>query len=204
MTSWQASIDTPRALVVALHVRDAAGLDTPIASSGPDVTMPPLEPAVDLDARLAPYATERAAAAWSEWWESLLNRHPEFRGVPPLVADPGPALDAGLRALIGNGLPAADAWFTADKHRNLERRRSSPQPSALGLAGGLGQIVRDVEAQLGRPAEPFDLVISILPVSGLWGGRVRRDHVLISRALSDYRAGYEALLEPVVRELAQG
>lgn len=166
--------------------------------------MPPLEPAVDLDARLAPYATERAAAAWSEWWESLLNRHPEFRGVPPLVADPGPALDADLRALIGNGLPAADAWFTADKHRNLERRRSSPPPSALGLAGGLGQIVRDVEAELGRPAEPFDLVISILPVSRLWGGRARRDHVLISRALSDYRAGYEALLEPVVHELAQG
>ena len=199
MRSWRASIDTPHALVAALHIRDAAALDVVGATPGTPA-VPPLEPAVALDPQLVPHATWAAAAAWSGWWGSMLNRHPEFRGVPPLVPDPFPELDVDLRALIGVGQPAADQWFNARKHEDIEELRRTGRP---GPFIDLNGIVRGVEEELGRTAAPFDLVISVLPVAGLWGSRVRRDHVLISRTLSRHRGGVQAFLEPVVRELAQ-
>lgn len=191
--SWQATVDMPSALVAALYLGDASGLQ-----ARADIVVPPLEPRVDHDGALVPYATEHAAAAWDLWWGGLLERHPEFRGVPPLVPDPFPELHVDLRALIGVGLPGADAWFRARKREYIEliRREGRPRMPAVG------EVVRQVEGELGRVAAPFDLLISVLPVAGVWGSRVCRDHVLVSRALSGYDAGFAAFLEPVVRELA--
>jgi hypothetical protein len=183
----------PLALVTALYLRDASGLQ-----ARSDIAVPPLEPRVDFDGELIPYATEQATAAWGPWWDGLLDRHPEFQGVPPLVPDPFPELPVDLRALIGIGLRGADTWFDARKREDIEviRREGRPRTPAVG------EVVRHIEGELGHPAAPFDLLISVLPVTGVWGSRVRRDHVLISRALSGYEAGFAAFLEPVVRELA--
>jgi hypothetical protein len=183
----------PSPLVAALYVRDAAGLEV-----GSDVVVPPLEPEVPLDGALAPYATEAAAAQWGEWWESLLDRHPEFRGVPPLVLDRFPPLPRELRALIETALPAGDAWFNARKREDLDELRRVGRPPVPAI----GEVVRKIEREQGRTAAPFDLLIGILPVDGEWGRRVRRDHVLISRGLGRSVGGFEALLAPVVRELA--
>jgi hypothetical protein len=193
--SWQVTSDTPHTLVAALHLRDAAGLEVVT-----DAVVPQLEPTVALDAALVPYATAAAAAEWSRWWESLLDRHPEFRGVPPLVPDPFPELAVELRALIGTGLPAADAWFAGrEREDHAELRRSGGRFPQLGV----GDVVREVELGQARRAAPFDLLIRVLPVAGLWGRRVRQDHVLVSRALSRHTPGFEAFLEPVIRELAR-
>lgn len=191
--SWQATVDMPPALVAALYVRDASGLEV-----GVDTAVPALEPRVELDGDLVRHATEQATAAWAPWWGGLLERHPEFRGVPPLVPDPIPELPVDLRALIAIGLPGADAWFRARKSEDIDVIRREGRPRMPPVS----EVVRQVEDELGRVAAPFDLLISILPVTGLWGRRVARDHVLASRALSDYDAGFAALLEPVVRELA--
>lgn len=191
--SWQATTDMPAALVSALYLRDACGLQVHT-----DHPVPPLEPIVDYDVALVPYATEQAAAAWGPWWDGLLDRHPEFRGVPPLIPDPFPELPVDLRALIAVGLPGADAWFQARKREDIEVIRSEGRPRMPAV----GEVVRQVEGELGHAAAPFDLLISILPVTGLWSSRARRDHVLVSRALSGYDAGFAAFLEPVVRELA--
>ncbi|MBS2965738.1 hypothetical protein KGA66_21985 [Actinocrinis puniceicyclus] len=192
--SWRATVDMPRALVVALHLRDAAGLQVRTEHAPP-----PLEPSVDLDGALVQRATQAAAEAWVPWWHGLLARNPEFSGVPPLVPDPFPELPVDLRALIGTGLPAADAWFNARKREDLQALRQGVRPAATPR---VGLIVNEVEQELGRAAAPFDLLISILPVTGLWGRRARRDHVLISRSLAAYEDGVAALLEPVVRDLA--
>jgi hypothetical protein len=185
----------PSALVAALYLRDAGGLEV-----SAEIAVPPLDPVVDYDGALVPHATEAAAVAWVPWWEGLLERHPEFRGVPPLVPDPFPELPVDLRALIGIGLPAADAWFEARKREDLQVLQRHGRPPAL--LAPVREIVGEVEGELGRPAAPFDLLISILPVSGVWGRRVRREHVLVSRSLIGYADGFATLLEPVVRELA--
>lgn len=193
--SWQAIVDMPAALVAALYLRDASGLRVRA-----EIAVPPLDPFVGYDGALVSYATEMAAAAWGPWWEGLLERHPEFRGVPPLVPDPFPELPVDLRALIGIGLPAADAWFGARKREDLQVFERHGRPPAL--LAPVHEIVGQVEDELGRPAAPFDLLISILPVRGVWGRRVRRDHVLVSRSLIGYADGFATLLEPVVRELS--
>jgi hypothetical protein len=194
--SWQALVDMPPALVAALYLRDAGGLQVRA-----EVTPPPLEPLVDYDGALVTYATEAAGAAWGPWWDGLLERHPDFRGVPPLVPDPFPELPVDLRALIGVGLPGADAWFGARRREDMqvvsERHGRPPE-----LLAPVHEVVGQVEDESGRPAAPFDLLISVLPVKGVWGRRVRRDHVLVSRALMGYTDGFAALLEPVIRELA--
>jgi hypothetical protein len=123
----------PAALVAALYLRDASGLEV-----GADIAVPPLEPRVDYDSALAPYATEQAAAAWGPWWGGLLERHPEFRGVPPLVPDPFPELAVDLRVLIAIGLPAADAWFQAPNARTSRRsaaRASRGRPRSARSSG---------------------------------------------------------------------
>lgn len=193
--SWQTITDTPATLVMALYLRDAAGLEVRA-----EVMAPPLDPPVDRDSALAPYATEAAAAAWGPWWDGLLKRHPEFRGVPPLVPDPIPALPADLRELIARGLPAAQAWFNARKREDLEVLRRHGRPP--GLFNPVHELVKQVEEELGRAAAAFDLLISILPVQGRWGRRVDRTHVALSRGLIEYVEGAAAFLEPVVRELA--
>jgi hypothetical protein len=198
--SWRVMVDMPRTLVVALHLRDAAGLQVRGAH-----TVPSLEPFVDLDGALVSYAGEAAAEAWALWWDGLLDRHPEFSGVPPLVPDPFPELAVDLRALIGIGLPAADAWFEARKHEDMQerlRRQRRNEGRTHSPITPVAQLVNELEEELGRPVAPFDLLISILPVRGVWGRRVRRDHVLISKSLIEYVDGAAALLEPVVRELA--
>ena len=183
----------PSALVVALHLRDASGLDV-----HPDVAVPRLHPSVLRDGALARYATMQAAEAWTPWWDGLLERGPEFRGVPQLLPDPLPDLPRDLRTLIVTGLPAANSWFAARKREDIEVIRRAGRPRMPNVV----EVVKEVEQELGHRAAPFDLLISILPVTGMWARRVRRDHVLVSRELSGFDAGFEAFLEPVVRELA--
>ena len=183
----------PSALVVALHLRDAAGLDV-----RSDVVVPRLLPSVIHDCALEPYATAQAAEAWTPWWDGLLERGQELRGAPLLLSDPLPDLPEDLRALIATGLPAANAWFAARKREDIEVIRREGRPRMPNVV----EVVKEVEQELGHRAAPFDLLISILPVAGRWARRVRRDHVLVSRELSGFAAGFEAFLEPVVRELA--
>jgi hypothetical protein len=199
--SWQATTDMPSALVVALYLRDAAGLDVRC-----DVAVPRLHPSVIRDDALEPYATDRAAEAWTPWWDRLLERGHEFRGPAQLLPGPPPDLPdllldlpEDLRALAETGLPAANAWFAARKREDIEVIRRAGRPRMPNVV----EVVREVEQELGHRAAPFDLLISILPVTGMWARRVRRDHVLVSRELSGFDAGFEAFLEPVVRELAR-
>jgi hypothetical protein len=93
----------------------------------------------------------------------------------------------------------AEAWCDARKREDLDQLRATGRPLTLPI----GKVVQEVEREQGRTAAPFDLLISILPVYGIWGRRVRRDHVLISRELSREAAEVEAFLAPVVRELAE-
>ena len=197
--SWQVRTDLAQPLVIALHLRDAAGLDV-----AADAVVPPLEPAVPLDAALVPYATEQAAAQWAQVWQSMLDNHPEFSGVPPVFAEPLHGLPAALTALAKAGLPNALAWFHACKQEDLQYLRASGgRPGRrMGVGLGIGELVRRIEQDNGREALPFTLRISLLPVAGIWARRVRHGHVLLSRSMCEDEAACEAFLDPVLRDLA--
>lgn len=189
----------PQSLVIALHLRDAAGLDV-VA----DAVVPPLEPAVSLDAALVPYATEQAVAQWAQIWHSMLDKHPEFAEVPPVFAEPLSGLPPALTALVQAGLPNALEWFHAIKREDLQYLRASGgRPGRrMGVGLGIGEFVRRIEQERGREAAPFMLRISLLPVAGTWARRVRHDHVLLSRSMCEDEGACEAFLDPVLRDLA--
>jgi hypothetical protein len=197
--SWQVRINLAQPLVIALHLRDAAGLDV-----AADAVVPPLEPAVPLDAALVPYATEQAAAQWTQVWQSLLDGHPEFSDAPSVFAEPLHGLPAALTALAEAGLPNALAWLDACRQEDLQFLRASGGRPGRRMGRGLGitELVRRIEQENGREAVPFTLRISLLPVAGNWARRVRREHVLLSRSICEDEAACEAFLEPVLRDLA--
>lgn len=189
----------PQPLVIALYLREAAGLD--IAA---DVIVPPLEPRVPIHAALAPYATEQAATQWLDAWDAMLDDQPDSAGIPPVFTEPLAGLPDALRSLAVAAMPAARAWFNDRKREDLDALRASGgRPGRrMGVGLGIGDLVRRAEGEQGRRAVPFNLRISLLPVTGAWARRVRSGHVLISRELCEDDDACRAFLEPVIRELA--
>ena len=179
-------IDTPEHLVLALFVRDATGLRP---WTGLDV--PPLAPAVAARGRLAPAARSEATAQWATWWQRELAR--QGRG------ERGYAMPD---AELGDGEELAELFLT---HRleglGWTAARKGEHAAALHR-GTEGDLVRAVEAELGRKARPFLLRVTELPVAGPFGLRVSTSHLVVSRTLRDDPAAYEEWLTPVLRELA--
>ncbi|HEY7199727.1 MAG TPA: hypothetical protein VIC57_05930, partial [Candidatus Dormibacteraeota bacterium] len=63
--SWVMSIDMPRSLLLALYVRDAAGLE-------PDVDPRVTRLAPDVRPAATPLTAPAAATQWAAWWPALL------------------------------------------------------------------------------------------------------------------------------------
>lgn len=194
---WQASEGMPQPLMTALYLRDAAGLDVRV-----DTVVPPLEPAVDLDARLAMYATEQAARQWAAWWETFFDARTELLGPPMVVLDPMLATQVGadLLRLIEAGYADSQRWLSDQARAYAQERVREPHSDRTLIT----DITREAERRLGHRAAPFRLRISILPVEGAWGRRVRPEHVLASRHLRADTEAFRAFIEPVIEDLAEG
>ncbi|HEV3172716.1 MAG TPA: hypothetical protein VGZ32_20385 [Actinocrinis sp.] len=194
---WQASEGMPQPLMTALYLRDAAGLDVRV-----DTVVPPLEPTVDLDAGLAMYATEQAAHDWAAWWETFFDTSAELLGPPMVVLDPMLASEVGvdLLRLIEAGYEDSQRWLSDQARAYAQERVREPHSDRVLIT----DITREAERRLGHRAAPFRLRISILPVEGVWGRRVRPEHVLASRHLRANAEAFRAFIEPVIDELADG
>jgi hypothetical protein len=143
--SWRIEISDSQVLDVALYIRGVAGLvddDDEIPS-----TWPPIEPTIALEDR------DRARRQWREWWTGAVNEGPSaiLRCTRPHF--PEFAHQRDLRALLVEHFDAAVAW-------------SRQQSDSRGRPPKLSAIVRSVETSIGRPARPFSLRITRLPVAG--------------------------------------
>jgi hypothetical protein len=213
-TSWKMGTDEPQSLLMALYVRDAAGLRPRI-----DPDLPPLEPAVPFDREHHPM-TSVASDQWADWWRQLLEgggfwpdhksppdmsrlRHdPELqrifywpsRHLPPDFV--GLSATPELQALFRRHHEAARVWSDARKHEfvglSTARQRVSLE----------SEIVRTVERGLGRTARPFEFDIRVLPVASVQAWRLSPGRALVTRALFTDRAAYGKWLRPIIEELA--
>ncbi|MFC0547480.1 hypothetical protein [Kutzneria chonburiensis] len=182
--SWQVSWGTGYVVQLALYLRDA--LAVPAAPEVPPLT-PPVPTTDELD-RAA------VAAEWPGWWADVLAfvgdrsdnqrdqhlRLPIWPGSPALVDRP--AIQAALDVLG----PRAN------------HHPQPPRPSNQRI----GDIVRAREAELGRPARPFRLVVTELPVEGLLWYRITEQHVLVSSSFAEDDERCSAALKEIVAELA--
>jgi hypothetical protein len=210
--SWKISTDEPEPMLIALYVREAAGLQPQI-----DPDIPRLEPAVPFGAEQLP-GEAVSSAQWAAWWHQLLqgggfwpeDKDPSdlhnLRNDPELQRLfywPTPDLAAGvpsdtpeLHALVRQHREAAEIWSEARKHEfvalSLMRQRVSLEWA----------VVQSVEAGLGRKARPFTFDMRVLPLAAKEAWRLSPGRALVSGALYRDRAAYLEWLQPIIVELA--
>jgi hypothetical protein len=213
-TSWKMGTDEPQSLLMALYVRDAAGLRPRI-----DPDLPPLEPAVPFDheqAHLAAIASDQ----WADWWRQLLEGGgfwPDHKSPPDMSRvrdDPelqrifywpsrylppdfvGLSGAPELQSLVRRHYEAARVWSEARKHEfvalTVARQRVSLE----------WEVVQAIERGVGRKARPFELDMRVLPFEAVQAWRLSPKRALVSRALFRDRAAYREWLRPIIEELA--
>ncbi len=195
--SWQVHQGTELAVDMALYIRDTLALSV---TTEPDI--PLLDPGVPV---YVPDTVDRAAVTreWPDWWADVLatvaedhteNRREWFETYPSRLESPAlrhrPAIRVALRAFE----QAAARHFAGlqQQHQGIPR---SPDFN-------IGHLVRAREAELGRRAYPFRLVITELSVDGLFLHRQAPHHALISARLARDIPRRDEALTKIVAELA--
>ncbi len=146
--------------------------------------------------------SEAAAQQWDRWWDQAVG------------VDPGPAawsetsaswwappnftaLNAApeLQALVTLHFLAAVRW-SEDRKREHMRRMIDPSRSLIETT-----LVADLERTCGRRAQPFNLRVTEIPVSGreLW--QLDAEHVVVTAGLLGDPGEYRRRLTPVLQAL---
>lgn len=188
---WRIAVGDRQTMTMALWLRDASGMAPDL-----DPAIPPLDPPVPVDKRLAALAGPRATAQWTGLWLGLWEGRLEDWFALQTLGPPGFELlvrSPELKAVVAAGFPSAVRWST--DHRPLAPRGGS---APAYMAREPGVVVKQLEGELGRQARDFELDITVLPVAGraFWvlpdGGLVVSENML-----RDSRA-FRALLYDVL------
>lgn len=214
---WQVTEDCPWDLLVALAVRDLAGLAETARPS-----LPPLDPAVTaLQSRGARSGRRAArpgaigspgaspggsaaagddalAAQWQAWFELVADRTRRLTA-PPLHPPHFEAFDRALElqdAVIAHYDAAAD-WAAA---RHVEYVEATAATHAR-RAADIVDVVREREHELRRQAGYFRLDLDVLPLAEKGAWIVGPHTVVVSASLRDDSHAFRAWLRPLVTAL---
>jgi hypothetical protein len=203
---WKVTEDCPWDMLMALCLRDMAGL----RDLG-DPVLPALEPAVPAVARSRAFGSrlgrarpasgrqEALRAQWLDWWSTsaALQTRPYFTAVrPPHFTAFDRQLE--LRELIETHYVAAARWVDeqheAYVHHCLAHRET--------FAADIIMPVREREHVLRRQAGYFRLDLCVLPLSEAGAWIVAPDTIAISRSLredvSRFRAWWRTFVDVLV------
>ncbi|MDH2444958.1 hypothetical protein QDR37_13475 [Amnibacterium sp. CER49] len=184
---WRVAVNAPRALAVALHLRDLAGV-THEASPA----LPPAAPSVERDHHVRGGA--ELDAEWNAWWGAMLPRSAEALNPLHLHEAMPPADAPALRTLLTTQGERARAWAGERMRAHVEAMMRQPLPVL--------EIVQAVEREQGRPTRPFTVRVDEVPVAGIGAWAVNSTHLLVSSDLLRNREGFVEALLPVVERLA--
>jgi hypothetical protein len=202
---WQVTEDCPWDLLMALCLRDLAGL-TDVG----DPVLPPVVPAV---ARQEPTTTARAprsrdavvgvdravlATQWASWWNRTTHKslHPLASSLKPphfAVFD----RELALQDLVIQNYDAALTW-TAARH---EEYVASSVAQHAARAADIVDVVRDREHELRRQAGYFRIDISVLPFAKRGAWIIGPNSIAVSQTLRDDSAAFRAWFAPLVSAL---
>lgn len=195
VASWQVSSGQPQSLAVALFIRDAAAL--PSRHSW----IPPALPAVR---PVGSQAREPAGLQWDSWWDQALRQQRQVDPAewPPDVssywAPPDfHALDATpeLQEIV------AAHHFEAARWSNDRAQEHAATMLSSEMRLFYPALVRNMEHALNRKAQPFDLMVTEIPVDGQQLWRLGPDHVLVTAGLLRDPALALRRLTPVIQAL---
>jgi hypothetical protein len=198
--SWSISINSSNMrLEWALWIRAAERIEVP---SGGVVTAPP-EVTPMPKPTLA--SSDELAEGWLWWWRTLLNRpDPLPPRSPGDVAElnmfsppdfPGLADYPALRRVVSARWSETNEWYSNRKRAVVMDFQAARGP------GREFEIVRAVEAEIGRKAAPFSLRIIVLPVLEQEIRPVDASTFLVPERVRA-TAGYDDWLRELVRALA--
>jgi hypothetical protein len=182
--SWRISVDRwPEAFDVALWFRAAERIG--VGSGGVVPGAAYVEPLPDPSTGSSDAA--ELAAGWLAWWHALVE-------LPPLSPPFDRARPPALLAFTPPEFPALAAWPAL--HRAVTSRWMQAQDwhnarMTAGLEAGLhgdariGQVVAELERELGRKARPFSLDFVLLPVRDDQVRPIGPDRYLVPEGVCD-------------------
>ncbi len=191
---WRITMDTSGPMLIALYVRDAAGLDTAghpaLCHVAPKIRAADHSHLIAEVGGLAALKTE-----WEAWWEQLLKAHPEMS---PELSPPGfrafsnsPALRRVLQAHFG----AALTWA---RERRAEYIALEAEREANGNNELLADMVEDRLLDVGRSSMDFGLTIIELPLAEPRAWYLEPDKILMSHELLSQPELFRSYVQPVV------
>jgi hypothetical protein len=140
----------------ALWLRDVERIvvpESPLVPGPLDVDVLPSPSGAPHDPRLG--------AQWLEWWVSAVGNGPVVapgERLPPTGDTPDPL---GLAPLPALKALAARRWPDFQDWRTAQPRFTGPERAGMGRTGN---VVREIERELGRKVKPFKLRFTLLPV----------------------------------------
>ena len=193
--SWEIGVDQPQHLLIGLFIRDVAGV--PSRHSW----LPPASPAV---LRAGEQASMVAGRQWDAWWDQAVREasRAEAAGWPPDLSSwwtppEFESLNAApeLRVIVAAHFFDAVRW-SGDRHRE---HGATMQSRDRGLVEST--IVKKMEHDLRRKAQPFHLWVTEIPVDGQHFWQMGPGQVLVSADLLRDTDQYRERLTPVVEAL---
>ncbi|MET1086478.1 MAG: hypothetical protein ABWY04_05060 [Arthrobacter sp.] len=196
-SGWQITMDTSGPMMIALYVRDAAGLDgagTPALSHA----APKIRHADHTHLTAEVGGLNALKTEWEAWWEQLLKAHPQMA---PELSPPNfeafgnsPALQRVLQAHFG----AALTWVR-------ERRSEYAELEAERVASGSDQLLDDMVddrlMEIGRGSRDFNLTIIELPLNEQRAWYLEPDKIIMSHELMSQPELFRSYVQPVVEML---
>lgn len=194
---WTITVDTAPMLVLALYIREAAGL-------GP-CGHPQLSPLLPGVRHADPHRLTAGAGGvdglrgeWELWWHGLClgAEHAVDRLTPPSFAEfaGSPALRRYLQAHFGSAL----LW---SRERVAEYQQVADTRDALDRHRILERLVEERELDVDRSARPFRLQIIELPLAEKRAWFVEPDRLLVAHTLLGDEQATREYLEPVLELL---
>lgn len=195
-SGWRITMDTCQPMLVALYLRDAAGLE-----GAGQPALPHVAPAVRASDHSLLVSSVGGNAAlryqWELWWEGLLSGYPTASALtapdfPELAALP--ALQRVAHAHHGAALDWAQE--RAQRYARLTAQRQS-----LGGHRIVTELVQNRELELGRNARDFTLNIVEVPLTQQRAWFIEPDKIIMGSHLLDAPDVFCSYVQPVVEQL---
>jgi hypothetical protein len=194
---WHITMDTSGPMLIALYLRDVAGL----AGAGkPSLShaSPKIRQADHTHLTADVGGLPALKTEWEAWWAQLLKAYPE---ASPELSPPtfeafanSPALRKVLQAHFG----AALTWAR-------ERREEYAEIEAERVANGttlmIGDMVEDRLLEVGRSSRDFNLRIIELPLNEPRAWYLEPDKMIMSHRLLSQPDVFRSYVQPVVELL---
>lgn len=195
---WRITMDTSGPMLIALYVRDAAGLD----GAGHPVlchARPKVRHADHAHLTSEVGGISALKTEWEAWWEQLLKSHPK---TAPDLTPPdfqafanSPALRRVLQAHFGGAL----TWA---RERRSDYASLEAEREAAGSCLLVGDLVEDRLMEVGRSSRDFTLTIIELPLTEPRAWYLEPDKIIMSQDLLSQPDIFRSYVQPVVEMLA--